>query len=330
LSQESADINLIESFKGKKIAIVGDLMIDAYIWGEVNRMSPEAPVPVVEVNRREARLGGAGNVALNILALEAEAILVSVSGSKGRKDELVDLLDTAGLSQNGIVFSENRRTTVKTRIISGGEHKLRVDEEQTDDISPEEEAQLLGVLGQLTKEGLDGIILQDYNKGVLTASLISQVIDLAISQDIPTSVDPKLKNFTSYSGCTLFKPNLKELNEGLGLGGGSIRLSALDEAVQSLQATMPHKSTLITLSEHGVYFNENGHSEHLAAHVRDIVDVSGAGDTVIAVATLCLVSGLPMKEIARISNLAGGLVCEKVGVVPIDREALQPETLSTK
>jgi len=324
----SSPENIVSSFAGKRIVVIGDVMIDAYIWGDVHRQSPEAPVPVVEVSRREARLGGAGNVALNIASLGALPIIATVSGASGRQEEFKKLMAEARLTDEAIIYSAERQTTIKTRVIAEGEHQLRVDEEQTDDILSKDEEALIRKVRDLIEQGVDAIIFEDYNKGVLTAGLIQKVIDMANEANVITTVDPKLKNFLAYNGCTLFKPNLKELKEGLSIEITEPSKEVLDAAVDQLRTAMPHVSTLITLSEYGVYFSAGDASGAMPAHERNIVDVSGAGDTVIATATLCLAAGLELDRVANYSNLAGGLVCEHVGVVPIDKEALQKEIMS--
>ncbi len=308
---------------------MGDVMIDAYIWGSHTRMSPEAPVPVVDVIQRDSRLGGAANVALNIKGAGAEPIILSVVGEKGRSDEFRSLMRAENMSEEGIVWSSNRKCTVKTRVISNEKHMMRVDEEQKDDISAKEEQALLDRLHEImTSKKVDALILQDYNKGVLTEKLIKKTILLCQEHGLIVTVDPKKKNFNAFSGCTLFKPNLKELKEGLGKADIDPSKKSLDEAVDELKKTMPHEMTMITLSEHGVYHRNEKESDIWPIHSRQIIDVSGAGDTVIAVATLALASGAELSEAAWLANLAGGMVCEKVGVQPIRQEALLNESLS--
>lgn len=322
-----ADVRSIaEGFSRTIALVVGDVMVDAYLWGRVDRISPEAPVPVVQVTDRSARLGGAANVARNIHALGAKPIVVSVTGDDDQARALEGLLLLEGLSTEGIVRSAQRRTTVKTRIISGHQHVVRVDEEMEGDITAEEEEALLARVDQLLASAAPQVvILEDYNKGVLTERVITGVITAAHGRGIPVAVDPKKKNFFAYRGADLFKPNLKELREGLkiDLRGGDI--AALRSAVETLESGLSNKASLITLSEHGVYVHAGNEEHTLPAHERKIVDVSGAGDTVIAVAALCLAQELPWKTIAAWSNLAGGLVCEQVGVVPVDRERLLSE-----
>ena len=318
--------SIAEGFTRTTALVVGDVMVDAYLWGRVDRISPEAPVPVVQVTDRSARLGGAANVARNLHALGARPIVVSVTGDDDQARALVDLLASEGLSAEGIVRSARRRTTVKTRIISGHQHVVRVDEETESDILPAEEDLLIERVERLlTATGPGVVILEDYNKGVLTERVITGVIAAAKRQGIPVAVDPKKKNFFSYQGVELFKPNLKELREGLKIDLRGADPDGIRIAVTMLEERLGNGASLITLSEHGIYVHAGDESHLLPAHARKIVDVSGAGDSVIAVAALCLAQGLPWRTLAAWSNLAGGLVCEQVGVVPVDRERLLSE-----
>jgi rfaE bifunctional protein kinase chain/domain len=320
---------IFDSFSNQHVLIIGDVMVDAYIWGEHSRMSPEAPVPVVDVQKREARLGGAANVALNVKAAGAKATILTVLGEKGRSQEFFDLMRSESLTTEGIVISTDRRATVKTRVISNSKHLLRVDEEDKHDLDQSEEQAFLSKLKSLIlTEKIDVIILQDYNKGVLTRSTIERVLTIAKEHDIPTMVDPKHKNFTAFRGCTLFKPNLKELREGLGIEIDDVTNESMDIAINELQSIMPHEMSMVTLSEHGVYWNDGSNSDVIPVFERDIVDVSGAGDTVISIAALALAGGASLDQASLLANLAGGLVCEHVGVQPLDKEALKEELLS--
>lgn len=316
----------LEQARTTTVLVVGDVMLDAYLWGRVDRISPEAPVPVVHVQQRSARLGGAANVALNLRALGATAVVVSTIGTDNAGQDLERCFLDAGLDSVGLVRSPQRPTTVKTRVISGHQHVVRVDEESTEDLSSHEEAALLERLDQLVRERRPAaIVIEDYNKGVLTPRTIEQVIAMATAASIPVAVDPKLKNFLRYRGVTLFKPNVKELREGLKVDVRGADITTVRKAVQQLENELGNQATMVTLSEHGVYAHDETGEHHLAAHQRKIVDVSGAGDTVIAVATLALAQGLPLREVAALANLAGGLVCEEVGVVPIDVERFRRE-----
>ncbi len=318
--------DLFDQFSKKRVLVIGDVMVDAYLKGKVNRMSPEAPVPVVDLFEKDERIGGAGNVALNLAALGASPIICSVIGADLEGERLIQLFKDARISTDGIYASSNRRTTVKTRVLSNNQQLLRIDSEDTNLINETEEAQLLKQISSVLENGIDGIIFEDYNKGVLTPSLIASVLSLAKEQQIPTTVDPKKDHFFEYKGCTLFKPNLKELKEGLQLDFDfASDKDAFLRAVNDLQGRLGNSISFITLSEHGVFIQEEEAPVFIPAHLRNIADVSGAGDTVIAVATLCLISGAEIQTIAAISNIAGGLVCEQPGVVSIQKEQLLKE-----
>lgn len=317
---------LLEAFNGKRILVVGDVMIDAYIHGQVERMSPEAPVPVVDLKSEEQRIGGAGNVALNLIALGAKAYLASVIGQDQTGHQLKQQLEQAHIDTKGILLSKERKTTIKTRVLSNGKQLLRIDNEDQHDLSAFETSAFQVQIEKILSEGIDGILLEDYNKGILTTDLISWLIALAQKRQIPVVVDPKKKNFFAYKGCTLFKPNLKELKEGLQIDFNySNEPTALAQAIENLQQKLECQYTFVTLSEHGVQMYNGQQHYHLPAHLRNIADVSGAGDTVIATACLSLICGASPIQIAALANLAGGLVCETPGVVSINKEKLSAE-----
>lgn len=319
---------LFEAFNGKRVLVVGDVMTDAYINGQVTRMSPEAPVPVVDLQTQEQRIGGAGNVALNLIALGAKAILASVIGQDAPGQELHQMLSKAGIQTDALVISSERKTTIKTRVISNGKQLLRIDSEDQHDLSNTEMQVLQKAILQLLNQGIDGLLLEDYNKGVLTTELIEWLISEANARQIPIAVDPKKKNFFAYKGCTLFKPNLKELKEGLQIDFNYQKdPSALHHAIEQLQNQLKSQYTFVTLSEHGVQLYDGNTHHHQPAHIRNIADVSGAGDTVIATTCLCLICGASPSLIAALANLAGGLVCESPGVVSINKEKLLQEAL---
>ena len=318
--------NLFDQFIGKRILVIGDVMIDSYLRGKVNRVSPEAPVPIVSLDLEEDRLGGAANVAVNLIAMGALPIICSVVGNDKQGEILKSLLVEAGISDQGLVYSADRKTTVKTRVIGNNQQLLRIDSEQTNPISQLEEKDLIELVKVLINSGVDGIVFEDYNKGVLTSTLIQNVISSANEKGIVSAVDPKKENFLAYKNVTLFKPNLKELKEGLGLDFSFVHSKdKFEEAVVQLEKELNNKISFVTLSEHGVFIKEGQAQEYFAAHLRNIADVSGAGDTVISIATLCLVAGVPINLIAEISNIAGGLVCEESGVVSINKEQLLEE-----
>lgn len=319
---------IFKSFNNLNVLIIGDVMIDSYLWGKVNRISPEAPVPIVTVKNKERRLGGAANVALNIQALGANPILCSVIGVDIEGQAFMELLKTQKLSQKGILKSRDRITTVKTRIIGNNSQLLRVDEEEETDIIHTETQQLLTLISYIINhDKIDVIIFEDYNKGLINTKLISKVVELSKSKNIPTCVDPKKKNFNSYKGVSLFKPNLKELREGIKLDNYVENINEIQRAVSSYRVKHKIETVLVTLAEKGVITNSRKVKEHLPAHIRSIADVSGAGDTVISVASLC--RALECSDIltAAISNLSGGLVCEQIGVVPVNKEQLLEEAL---
>jgi rfaE bifunctional protein kinase chain/domain len=318
--------SLFEGFKNKKVLVIGDVMLDRYIIGNVSRISPEAPVPIIELSKEEDRLGGAANVALNVVALGSEVHLGSVVGNDNAGKIIKDLCSNSGIGSSAIVSLNTRPTTVKTRILGNKQQLLRVDSEATSDLTFEEENFVIDHLLNFITEDFDAIIFEDYNKGLLTEKIIQSVIQKAKNHEIITTVDPKKKNFFSYQGVTLFKPNLKELREGVGVFIDFPKDKiAFEKAINLLHQRISNTLTFITLSEHGVAISDHSKVDYFDAHLRNISDVSGAGDTVIAVATLCLASGCSMQELAQISNLAGGLVCEKSGVVSIESNELMKE-----
>ena len=318
--------DLFDKFNGLRILVIGDVMLDAYVMGKVNRISPEAPVPIVSLENEDARIGGAGNVALNLLALGAKPIICGVIGEDSSGDKLLNLFEKNGISTDGLVKSMARKTTVKTRVISNKQQLLRIDSESTFPLLESEEIKLNNTIQNIINQGIDGIIFEDYNKGVLTDSVIKNTIKIALEKDIPTAVDPKKENFLSYKGVSLFKPNLKELKEGLNLNFDfNSNKELFEKGIEVLEEKLHNEISFITLSEYGVFIKNQTEKYYVPAHMRSISDVSGAGDTVIAVATLCLISGASTKQIAEISNLAGGLVCEKSGVVSISKNDLLKE-----
>ena len=304
-------------------------MIDSYYYGDVNRISPEAPVPIVSVNRKDNRLGGAANVALNVKALGANPILCSIIGNDSAAEKFKVLLNKEKLSAEGIVNSEERITTVKTRVIGNKHQVLRVDSEDDAPLSKTENSLLINAITPLiNSEKIDVVIFQDYDKGVITKELIEEIITICNNKKIPTAIDPKKRNFDSYQNATLFKPNLKELKEGLNIEINPSQAKEVESAIDQLNTTQNNKINFITLSEHGVFIKDESSKAQIPAHIRSIADVSGAGDTVISVAALCLALDQPITMIAEIANLAGGLVCESVGVVPIDKDQLLSEAIA--
>lgn len=323
----SVDYNrLFSDFNRLKVLVVGDVMIDAYILGKVDRISPEAPVPVVSVTHREHRLGGAANVALNIKSLGAHPYLCAIVGDDEGGRELNYLLEKSGINNDGIVPSSSRITTVKTRVIGNNAQMLRIDEEITQTINAEENKKLVAAVESLLPQ-MDVLVFEDYDKGVLNKENIEQIITLAKKHNVPTVVDPKKLNFAHYKNATLFKPNLKEIKDGLKTDDNLKDFDNLKKAIAQLKEILDNPMVMVTLSELGVMITDHQQYIHIPAHIRNIADVSGAGDTVVSVAALCLALGCNMETIASVSNIAGGLVCEKVGVVPVEKDQLLEEVI---
>jgi rfaE bifunctional protein kinase chain/domain len=317
---------LFEGFANTKIGVVGDIMLDTYWWGSVDRISPEAPVPIVSLQRKETRVGGAANVALNLRALGAPTTLFAVVGKDAEGDELNTLLKAEGIDTQYIHSSASRVTTNKVRIMGRNQQMMRLDHENTHDINVDESKVLLDhFYAYVEKEQPALIILEDYNKGVLTPDIIESIITYCNEKGIPTAVDPKQKNFLAYKNCTLFKPNLKEVKEGLKIEVPTIDLAHMQQVHQALHAALNHTISFITLSEHGVFYAQENKQQLIPTHIRNIADVSGAGDTVIAVASLVYAYSKDMALAAEIANIAGGLVCELVGTAPIDKALLANE-----
>ena len=313
-----------------RACVLGDVMLDAYMWGSVTRRSPEAPVPVVDIAQRERRVGGAANVVKNLHALGAQVDLISVVGQDSPGQELQRLLE--GMCRPHLIVDAHRPTTVKTRVISDEKHVLRVDEESTEWISDALVAQALDALDQVLSgpNRPDVVVVEDYDKGMMSPAMVKGALARCREAGVPVAVDPKFRQFGLYEGVALFKPNLKELNEGLRLKVDSHpgHAEAMKEAVEALMAQLQCERLMVTLSEHGTWMHaplEGIHHQHLPALPRNIKDVSGAGDTVIAVAALLLASGCDSSLLAAVSNMAGGWVCERVGVVPISKSELEEE-----
>ena len=317
--------HIFQKFRDLKILVIGDVMIDRYLTGNIHRISPEAPVPVVHLRNTENRLGGAANVALNIAALGATPRLISVIGEDEDADSFTDLLPYSNLSAAGIIRSAARRTTTKTRVLSAGQHVLRLDREDTTDLNGTETVAILSKIENILQaEKINVILLQDYNKGVLTQKVIRAVLNLAEKHRIPTAVDPKNKNFWAYRGVTLFKPNLAEIRANLPFSVTS-DLNDLTRAGQEIRKRLDNRLSLITLSDAGLYLTDGGTHRIFPTQARTVRDVCGAGDTVISIAACCLGLDLPLENMAILSNLAGGQVCEKAGVVPVDKKQLEQE-----
>ena len=319
---------LFNQFKDKHIAVVGDAMLDTYWWGQTDRISPEAPVPVVTLREKESRIGGAGNVALNIASLGAQVSMHTVTGADEDGLLLELMMKDKGIDTEGVWKATNRMTTNKIRIISRSQQVLRLDKEITNDLEDDEAKRFVEkTIGLFEANKPDVVIFEDYNKGVLTAGVIEGLIAYCKSHAIITAVDPKRKNFFAYKGVTLFKPNLKEAREALNFLHGKASLENLKTLHALMQQQLHHEISFITLSELGVFYQQGEDAVILPAFIRNIADVSGAGDTVIAVASLVYACTRDPRLMALVANLAGGLVCETVGTVAIDGNRLLNECL---
>ncbi|MGE5497727.1 MAG: D-glycero-beta-D-manno-heptose-7-phosphate kinase [Syntrophothermus sp.] len=310
-------------FEGKKIAVVGDMMLDCYFWGDVKRISPEAPVPVIEVDNEFYRFGGAANCALNILKLGGIPVPVGIIGYDNHGSIFTSLMEEAGISSHGIIIDDSRCTTAKTRVIAQNQHIVRIDQEKKEYIDGGIQDRILDFVKQ-NISSLDGIILQDYNKGVLTPAVISEIINLAKENNVIINVDPKFNNFFEYKNVTVFKPNRKETEDAFG-----IRIKTDDDiknAGAKLLDALNAEHILLTLGEQGIAIFERGKEEkRIPTKARKVADVSGAGDTVISTLTVAMAAGADIREASYLANYAGGLVCEEVGIIPIEREKLIEE-----
>ena len=314
-------LNTLKSkFKGLKIAVVGDMMLDCYFRGDVKRISPEAPVPVVEVENEFYRFGGAANVALNILKLGGIPRPIGVIGYDNYGTIFSSLITESGIIDDGIIVDESRPTTAKTRVIADSQHVVRIDKESKQYLNKETQNKVFNYIRENIKQ-LDGIILQDYNKGVLTPSLIEKIITLANNNKILITVDPKFNNFFAYKNVTVFKPNRKEAEDVLGI---KIKNDEdISEVGRKLLEKLNAKNILLTLGEGGIAVFEKGMAEkRMPTKARKVADVSGAGDTVISTLTMAIATGANIMEASYLANYAGGLVCEEVGIVPIELDKL--------
>jgi D-glycero-beta-D-manno-heptose-7-phosphate kinase len=317
---------LFDQFEKITAIVIGDAMVDSYYWGKVERVSPEAPIPIVSVTKKENRLGGAANVSLNLQALGATPLLFSVVGDDEKGRRFRKMMEKNNLNSEGIFTDPQRITTLKSRIICNGQHIARVDEESTEFIDANLELIIFNAIERTIEERkIDVIIFVDYDKGVITPSLFRKVHHLAREKNIFIAVDPKKRNFSLYEEVDLFKPNFKEFIEGTGQVIQKGNLDKLKIAAEEYKKEKSLKLIFITLSELGVFISNGVSRTYYPAEIRYIADVSGAGDTVLSVASLCLATNTAPHMMALLSNMAGGLVCEQVGVVPINRGRLKKE-----
>jgi len=320
---------LFDSFKEIKVGVIGDVMLDSYMWGHVERISPEAPVPIVSLHKKEYRIGGAGNVALNLASLGVQTSVISVVGNDDDGFMLKKMFAESNIDTNHLLMSSKRITTNKMRVISRNQQMMRLDSEITDELNSVDEQNLFNAASEFIKKEKPAVIIfEDYNKGVLKESLIASLIDLCKVEGVITAVDPKRKNFFSYRHVKIFKPNLKEVKEGLNIIEDGVSQDMLDKIHSSLQKKLDHEISFITLSEKGAYYSNGEESRIIPSHIRSIADVSGAGDTVIAVAAVVYAATKNVDLMAEVANIAGGLVCEEVGTVAINKQRLMDECRS--
>lgn len=317
---------LFKAFSSLKVAVVGDVMLDTYIWGKVERISPEAPVPVVTFSKKEYRIGGAGNVALNCRSLGAEVYMFSVTGDDGDGIMLNELLQSNHIDTSCLIKSPDRITTSKTRIISRNQQMMRLDAETTKDLGEDDENFFLKKISDfISSADPDVIILEDYNKGILTERVIAEIIRFCKQAGVIVAADPKRKNFFTYREVDIFKPNLSEVKAGLNLIADDVNEEVLQVIHEDLYKILNHRISLITLSEKGIFYQEDGKFSIIPSHIRNVADVSGAGDTVIAVAAMVYSVTNNVHLAAEMANIAGGLVCEQVGTATISSEKLMRE-----
>ena len=311
---------LLAKFGRQRVLVLGDIMLDHYIWGKVERISAEAPVPVLEVQKEEFRLGGAANAALNVKSLGVEAILLGVTGRDSAAQDLKQLMECKGLATDGLIADPDRKTTLKTRIVATNQQIVRIDRETQIDLGNEARTALLDSLRRLLPN-CQALIIEDYNKGVLTREVISGALELAASLRIPVAVDPKHRNFRQYRGVDIFKPNFRELQDIL-----DMEFESEDEfqvAASQLRGEMQIKNLIVTRGSLGMYVFDGGkQARHLPTAAREVFDVSGAGDTVISALTLAYVSGADIHLAAKVANHAAGVACGKVGTASVNPDEL--------
>lgn len=311
---------LIEQFKSHKILVVGDLMLDEFLWGRATRIAPEAPVPVVEIERETVHLGGAGNVAANLAELSASATVIGVVGRDSACIKLQEEFAKAGIETSGIVEDLSRPTTVKTRVIAHSQHVVRTDREKKTAVNDKIEWQLAENFTQLLKS-VEAIIISDYQKGVITPTLLKKILPRAVEQNIPICIDPKLKNFECYQPATIITPNQHEAETAVRFNIDSPE--TLQAAGSKLRSILGGATVLITRGENGMsLFDDQYQTTHIPAVAREVYDVTGAGDTVIATVALALASGASKLEAAILANHAAGIVVGKVGTATAKPEEI--------
>ena len=320
---------VFHKFKNKNILIIGDVMVDTYMIGKVERISPEAPVPICDIEKKEYKLGGAANVAMSIKELGSNPLICSVVGDDDAGKIFMNLLEFNDMYQDGIVKTKARKTTNKMRIVGNNYQMLRIDEESKEFLDITSYLELIKRIEIVIKKNvIDGIIIEDYDKGIVNRVLIDRLLELTNGK-IPIYVDPKYKNFNLYHDIKLFKPNLNEFKNGLKLDWGTEDIfEVIRKNCKKLHDEKNIEKIMVTMADRGMVIStKDGDSLHIRTIPRNIVDVSGAGDAVIALTTLMDIVGCDFEHTAFISNIAGGVVCEEVGVVPVSKYKILKEVL---
>ena len=317
---ESRVNNIFSGMQEACIAVIGDLMLDRYIWGETERISPEAPVPIVRLLGESANMGGAANVAANVSTLGAEVQLFGIIGEDAEGEKLRELIERSKFGLSGVISTSSRPTVAKTRVIAGSQHIVRIDRETTDELEENIRRELIGRFKQALKD-VKAVILEDYNKGVLTREFIREIIDTCRSADIPVGVDPKRENFWDYRGANVFKPNLRELENAL--GRALIDEDELIKAGREVQERLEVDHLLVTRGREGMALFSDGDVRMIPTQAQRVHDVSGAGDTVIATIMTSLAGGADIYEAAYLANCAASIVIAEVGAVPVDLQKLK-------
>jgi rfaE bifunctional protein kinase chain/domain len=321
--------SLNTSLEQLHVIVIGDLILDHYLMGTVDRISPEAPVPVVLHQQELYRLGGAANVAMNVKAMGASPHLIGTIGDDEEGRQLLACLEQSNIDISGIISDQQLQTTTKTRVMARNQQLLRYDKERIVDMGEDLCQKILQQIEKVVEEyEVAVIIFQDYNKGVLVKEIIKGGMKIAVENKIPSLVDPKKNNFWEYTNSTLFKPNLKEIQEASSLIiDASPSLNQLNQAALEIIERIGVTTVLITLGAAGIYAYHDGEGLIVPTQKRAIADVCGAGDTVISLLAIAMAIKLPLLEMLRLSNIGGGQVCEEVGVVPINKEKLLKEYL---
>ena len=313
--------NIIKKFDGKNVLVVGDIMLDRYVWGNVERISPEAPVPVVEVIKETQTLGGCGNVANNITSVGGNVRIITIVGNDIYAEELKKMLKEKKVNIDGVFLDNSRPTTVKTRIIAHNQQVVRVDKESRHQLNPQLFEKIKSYVLDI-KNSIDAILISDYGKGVITKSLLSFLIKLAKKLDIPITVDPKIEHFLEYKHVTVLTPNLNEATLGMRLHKKPQTEQEIYDLGRKILAKLKPEAVVITRGPDGMTLFEKERIYHIPTRAKEVYDVTGAGDTVIAILTLCLAAGADFVSSCEISNFAAGIVVGKVGTATVTKEEL--------